>query len=114
MPSNVVFNSPDNTINSNNYVGQIGVGVVNTVANRYNQFQTAAEYDASYNFIRSQYPEIVNQRTQLDAKLRDLYDIPGSKLSSLDSRLNYDATMYSGILLTALASMLIYYTFTKL
>lgn len=113
-PSNVVFNSPDNTINSNNFVGQIGIGFTNGIANQYNQFQTAAEYDASYNFIKSQYPEIVNQRTQLDAKLRDLYDIPGSKLSSLDSRLNYDATMYSGILLTALASMLIYYTFTKL
>jgi len=113
-PSNVVFTSPDNTINSNNFVGQIGIGFTNGIANQYNNFQTAAEYDASYNFIRSQYPEIVKQRTQLDAKLRGLYDIPGSKLSSLDSRLNYDATMYSGILLTALASMLIYYTFTKL
>ena len=62
--------------------------------------------------IMQDYGNVAKQRTDLDAKLRELYDIPGSK--SLDYKYNYDSTVYSGILLTIIASGFIYYTFTKL
>jgi hypothetical protein len=62
--------------------------------------------------IIQDYGNVAKQRTDLDAKLRELYDIPGSK--SLDYKYNYDSTVYSGILLTIIASGFIYYTFTKL
>lgn len=62
--------------------------------------------------IMQHYDTVTKKRTDLDAKLRELYDIPGSK--SLDYKYNYDSTVYSGILLTIVASGIIYYTFTKL
>ena len=62
--------------------------------------------------IIQQYGIVTKQRSDLDAKLRELYDIPGSK--SLDFKYNYDSTIYSGILLTIIASGVVYYTFTKL
>ena len=65
-----------------------------------------------YNKIIQDYGDVTKQRSDLDVKLRELYDIPGSK--SLDFKYNYDSTVYSGILLTIIASGFIYYTFTKL
>lgn len=65
-----------------------------------------------YNKVIQDYGNVTKQRSDLDAKLRELYDIPGSK--SLDFKYNYDSTVYSGILLTIIASGIIYYTFTKL
>jgi len=62
--------------------------------------------------IMKEYDNVTKKRTDLDAKLKELYDIPGSK--SLDYKYNYDSTVYSGILLTIIASGVIYYTFTKL
>jgi len=62
--------------------------------------------------IIQDYGNVTKKRTDLDAKLKELYDIPGSK--SLDFKYNYDSTVYSGILLTIIASGVIYYTFTKL
>jgi hypothetical protein len=75
--------------------------------------QTNDEYNTIYGNIISDYTTIVQERSDLDSKLKELYDLPGSSIS-LDYRYNYEATIYSGILLTVLASGLIYYTFTKL
>jgi hypothetical protein len=75
--------------------------------------QKQSHYDNSYNnIINTAYPQLLKQRTELDNKLKDLYDLPGSKL--LDYQYNYDSTIYTGVLLTILASALVYYTFTKL
>jgi hypothetical protein len=116
LPQNISFKSlsdsqtyTEEELNSMNILSRYS-----DMVNQYNKFQTTAQYDASYNFIKSTYPEMVKLRLDLDAKLRDLYDIPGSKYSSLDVRYNYDSTMYTGILLTVMASALLYYTFTKL
>ena len=64
------------------------------------------------NIIGNVYPSLLNTRADLDKKLRDLYEIDGSL--SLDQQNRFDGTIYSGILLTVLASALVYYTFTKL
>lgn len=65
-----------------------------------------------YSNIMKKYDKVTETRDDLDQKLRELYDIPGSK--SLDYKYNYDSTMYSGILITIVASAVIYITFTKL
>jgi len=75
--------------------------------------QTNNNYNNTRGNIISTYNDIVQERSDLDSKLKELYDLPGSSIS-LDYRYNYEATIYSGILLTVLASGLIYYTFTKL
>jgi hypothetical protein len=75
--------------------------------------QTNDQYNTIYGNVISNYGTLVQERSDLDSKLKELYDLPGSSIS-LDYRYNYEATIYSGILLTVLASGLIFYTFTKL
>jgi hypothetical protein len=62
--------------------------------------------------IMDKYGKVTTTRNDLDQKLKELYDIPGSK--SLDYKYNYDSTIYSGILITIVASAVIYFSFTKL
>jgi len=116
LPQNISFKSLSDTrtYSQEELKAMNDLQQYSSLANQYNNLQTGDQYDASYNFIKTQYPEIVKLRTDLDAKLRDLYDIPGSKYSSLDAQYNFDSTMYSGILLTVMASAFLYYTFTKL
>jgi hypothetical protein len=64
------------------------------------------------NIVGNIYPNLLQTRANLDMKLRDLYEIDGS--ISLDQQNKFDGTIYSGVLLTILASALVYYTFTKL
>ena len=75
-------------------------------------FASTASPDDKYNKIITKYDDLDKKRSELDDKLKELYDIPGSK--SLDYKYNYDSTIYSGILVTIIASGIIYYTFTKL
>lgn len=74
--------------------------------------QKTSEYDTNYRSLMNTYSNILSLREDLDNKLKELYDLPNSK--SIDYTSNYDGTIYSGILVTALATAMIYYTFTKL
>jgi hypothetical protein len=69
-------------------------------------------YKSNNKILTDNYSKLINMRTDLDEKLRELYDVPGSK--SLDYRYNLDSTVYSGILVTIVATAVIYYTFTRL
>ena len=94
--------------------GVIGLNQSGSLQNYYNNKPPAGSLTTNdkHDKIIQDYDNVTKQRSDLDAKLRELYDIPGSK--SLDYRYNYDSTVYSGILLTIIASGVIYYTFTKL
>lgn len=74
--------------------------------------KTQAEFDASYNATITQYNSIMNQRRVLDDKLRILYSVDNK--ATADNKLYNDATVYSGIIWTVLASSIVYYMFTKL
>jgi hypothetical protein len=80
--------------------------------NNMNNKITPSQYDSSFNAILNQHNNIQTTRSELDSKLKELYEIPGSFV--VDSKYQYDSTMYTGIIFTILATSMLYYTFTKL
>jgi len=70
-------------------------------------------YDASNNYIKTNYNNIVKERNDLEGKMKELYKSNDSLFNS-DFRSKYDATMLTGIIWSVLAGCVLYYTFTKL
>jgi hypothetical protein len=81
-------------------------GVTSATSSPYSQ------YDASFNEISNNYKYIVELRNKLDIKLKNL-SMDNSSMYG-DYKMNYDATVYSGVLWTILATSLIYYVFRHL
>ena len=69
-------------------------------------------YDASYQYITSNYNKLLTNRNQLDQQMKDIQKSSDSVYSTYKG--SHDSTMYSQILLTVLATSLIYYVFIKL
>lgn len=92
--SNECLNYYINTLNNSNLKGNI-------------------MYDNSNNYITSNYNNIINQRAELEGKMKELYKSNDSLFNS-DFRSKYDATMLTGIIWSVLAGCVLYYTFTKL
>jgi sulfatase maturation enzyme AslB (radical SAM superfamily) len=69
--------------------------------------------DGSHNYIMDNYRNNVQQRQDLDDKLKEVYKTKDSLYNS-EYKTVYDATMLSGVLLTILASSLLYYSFSQL
>lgn len=69
-------------------------------------------YDASYQYITSNYNKLLENRNQLDQQMKDIQKSSDSVYSTYKG--SHDSTMYSQILLTVLATSLIYYVFVKL
>jgi hypothetical protein len=68
-------------------------------------FSNQSVIDASYNTM-------LNQRSNIDLELQNLYNVPNS-IPNMYAE-NWDLTIYMGIIWTILATSLIYYIFTKL
>jgi hypothetical protein len=92
--SNVCLNYYLNALNNSNLKGNI-------------------IYDTSNNYIKTNYNNIINERSELEAKMKELYKSNDSIFNS-DFRSKYDATMLTGIIWSVLAGCVLYYTFTKL
>lgn len=71
-----------------------------------------AEYDESYNKLKTDYSELVKMRNELDRKLADLYGAEDSVSNMYKSQL--DSTIYASLLWSTLATTLIYYIFVKM
>jgi len=71
-----------------------------------------ATYETNYNAIMKQYTDLVKKRKDIDNELAELYNTAESTSSFYDKM--YMTTMYSKILLTILATSIIYYTIMKL
>jgi hypothetical protein len=69
--------------------------------------------DGSHNYMMDNYRNNIEQRQELDDKLKEVYKTKDSLYNS-DHKTVYDATMLSGVLLTILASSLLYYSFSQL
>jgi hypothetical protein len=69
--------------------------------------------DGSHNYIMDNYRNNIQQRQDLDDKLKEVYKTKDSLYNS-EYKTVYDATMLSGVLLTILASSLLYYSFSQL
>ena len=82
------------------------------IQNHIDDLSSTSKYRDDNNKIETQNLENNKLRNDLDKKLRELYNDPGS--ISLNHSLDYDSTIYSGLLITVIASSLIFYAFTKL
>ena len=85
-------------------------GIINTMNGK--QLTSTPEYQTNHSNIVTNYDNVVNLRNDLDIKLKQLYDPENSKI--VDFKYSYDSTIYSGILISALATSLLYYIFTEL
>jgi hypothetical protein len=70
------------------------------------------EYVSSYETIKKREADNIKLRREIDLKLREVYNIDGPTLE--DGVLPYDASMYSAMLFTILATTGLFYAFTKL
>jgi hypothetical protein len=75
--------------------------------------KTPASYAMNYNYVtKHYYNNLVKTRKDIDDKLAELYNTSESTSSFYDKM--YMSTMYSKIVLTILATSIIYYTIMKL
>jgi len=71
-----------------------------------------SNYQSIHNSILSDYDKVLKIRNDLDMKVKQLYDPENSKIA--DFKHSYDSTIYSGIIISALATSMLYYIFTEL
>lgn len=73
---------------------------------------TPEEYEMNYNLILDNHNKISKLRNELDTKIQMLYN--PEKSINADYKKSFDATIYSGILISALATSILFYTFNQL
>jgi hypothetical protein len=86
--------------------------IINTMKSRITTIPQTTNYQSNHNNIVNDYDKVVNLRNDLDMKVKQLYDPENSKI--VDFKYAYDSTIYSGIIISALATSLLYYIFTEL
>ena len=129
-------NSTENTINGNSVIADVAnfrqeyqkyidnnyndfSGQFTRLTNSYTKIITDTNLkgnvvvDGSHNYMMDNYRNNIEQRQELDDKLKEVYKTKESLYNS-DYKVVYDATMLSGVLLTILASSLLYYSFSQL
>jgi hypothetical protein len=95
--------------NINNTINNIQKQNYNTNGNT---AVSSATYGNNYNQIIQNYDDVTKMRRELDNKVKRLYD-PNN--SMIDDYINtYESSVYSGILITALATSILYYVFTEI
>uniref|UniRef100_A0A6C0JMU2 Uncharacterized protein n=1 Tax=viral metagenome TaxID=1070528 RepID=A0A6C0JMU2_9ZZZZ len=91
--------------NSNNKTGIIGnINKVTLLPN--------GRYEPNYTTIKNTQNDNLKMRSDLDMKLMELYNPEKSVLA--DYKTNFDSTIYSGILISALATSILFYVFTEI
>uniref|UniRef100_A0A6C0D4D0 Uncharacterized protein n=1 Tax=viral metagenome TaxID=1070528 RepID=A0A6C0D4D0_9ZZZZ len=112
--------SPASCTSSNSSISQV-TAAYNTIITDINNLKTmlqnysgprTQQYDISFNYIISNYDEIIEQRTDMDKKLSELYGVDDGINNYYVNQ--YRATMFSKIMLTILVTSLVYYAFMKI
>jgi hypothetical protein len=85
-------------------------GIINVMKSK--TISQTPNYQSIHTNIVNDYDKVVNLRNDLDMKLKQLHDPEHSKI--VDFKYSYDSTIYSGIVISALATSLLYYIFTEL
>jgi len=99
----------------NSLIGEINGTINNISKNNYNiggNVISPTTYQNTYNNINSNYENVLQLRKELDMKVNKLYNPDNSVIS--DYKNQFDSTIYSGILISALATSILYYVFTEL
>ena len=106
------LNAHANAIKSNN-VARFGERVGGANGNvPVTAAATNAQNASDFNSIITNHAEIISMRQSLDAKLKELYNTEDS--ISNDYKKRADSTIYTGILLSAVATSMLYYLFTEM
>jgi hypothetical protein len=87
---------------------QSAINTYNTTQGKTNNIQ----YETKYNQLITDYNALLDTRTDLDAKLAELYGTDDGITNYYTNQ--YRATMFSKIMLTILVTSLVYYTFMKI
>lgn len=103
------------SINGNSELCLNNYNFINSYINALNNTNLKGNiiYDNSNNHITTNYNTILKDRTELETKMKELYQTNDSLFNN-DFRSKYDATMLTGIIWSILAGSILYYTFTKL
>jgi translation initiation factor 6 (eIF-6) len=89
------------------------INTVNTlITSNKSNLLIPSKYQSNYSEIVDNETEIINLRSNLDMKMREIYGLNDTVIG--DSIIMNDSALYSGILFTILATTILYYTFTKL
>jgi len=75
-------------------------------------YLTPNQYETRYQQIIQNHDSVIKLRNELDNKVKILYN-PAKSIDA-DYKKSLDATVYSGILITALATSILYYSFNHL
>jgi hypothetical protein len=112
--------SPASCTSSNSSISQV-TAAYNKIKTDINSLKTLLQnyngpkiqdYDINFQLIMSRYDEIIEQRTDMDKKLSELYGVDDGINNYYVNQ--YRATMFSKIMLTILVTSLVYYTFMKI
>lgn len=110
---------PNVDINYAPSAGKITSQITNKINPKLAVFKSGSDYNfatvptgTNHNDLIANNKDNMALRAELDAKLKELYRTEDS--ISNEYKKNYDSTMYSGILLTALATSILYYVFVKI
>ena len=71
-----------------------------------------ATYNNQYGEIKNNYKEILKTRQELDMKLKELNNTKDT--IKYGAKQQFDSTMYTGVLLSALATSMVYYAFVEM
>ena len=74
--------------------------------------KTVQDYNTHHSSLITNIKALKDLRYELDYKLREVYMIEGS--TAANKKLEYDGTMFAGMLWTVLASSIIYYTLVEM
>lgn len=75
-------------------------------------YLSPAEFDSSLKNMLVMHSDVVNTRAELDLKLKDLNNTSNSQYA--DNKNQLDSTIYKNILMTILATSIVYFIFIKL
>ena len=97
--------------NNNTVSGGSLYGVSSSLAN-VNDIVTNTVADASFNDIKTKHKHITQMRSELDAKLKELY-VTDDSLAYEQQRI-FDGTIYTSLIWTVLATTTLFYVFKKI
>jgi peptidoglycan hydrolase CwlO-like protein len=85
----------------------------NTSVGKYDKLSLQqSDFDGNHEKIIQTGADVQKLRQDLDIKMKEIYNLDGTVVN--DSFIQYESSMYTGLLFTILTTTILYYTFTKL
>jgi hypothetical protein len=112
LNSNCIVGSEPTPQSLNIIASRIDKNIDNIKTNNFRNSISPSKYQTTNNQINDNYQNVIQLRKEIDIKVKQLYDSDKYKIT--DYEYEYNSTLISGILITTLATSILYYVFTKL